>query len=217
MNQDPTATTTKDSTSNGTNLTTHGTLASATGKIGNAVSFDGSTGYMTSGVTINSATFTTSAWVSITDLLNSNRYIYFEDGADGRNMGFYLSNGTFWVFNHPLTGTAAIANTLYKLDYVYTGGQGTLYVNGTAGSATTYTPDAGGNLCIGCYANSASYTWKGIIDDFRYSNTNRSADWIKTEYNNQNSPSTFYTMGAETANGGGGTTVHTLSSLGAGN
>tara|TARA_B100000809_G_C14947883_1_gene462801 strand:- start:36 stop:836 length:801 start_codon:yes stop_codon:yes gene_type:complete len=37
----------------------------------------------------------------------------------------------------------------------------------------------------------------GIIDEIRISNTNRSANWISTEYNNQNSPATFYTVSSE--------------------
>jgi hypothetical protein len=36
----------------------------------------------------------------------------------------------------------------------------------------------------------------GILDEVRISNSRRSANWIITEYNNQNSPSTFYTVGA---------------------
>jgi hypothetical protein len=37
----------------------------------------------------------------------------------------------------------------------------------------------------------------GIIDEMRVSNVIRSADWIATEYNNQSSPSTFYSISAE--------------------
>ena len=36
----------------------------------------------------------------------------------------------------------------------------------------------------------------GGLDEGRMSNIVRSADWIKTEYNNQSSPSTFYSYGA---------------------
>lgn len=36
--------------------------------------------------------------------------------------------------------------------------------------------------------------WNGQIDETRMSIAARSADWIATEYNNQNSPSTFYTI-----------------------
>ena len=38
----------------------------------------------------------------------------------------------------------------------------------------------------------SSYT-----DEFRWSNTVRSADWIATEYNNQNSPSTSLNVGQQ--------------------
>ena len=37
----------------------------------------------------------------------------------------------------------------------------------------------------------------GIIDEIRVSNVARNANWIKTCYNNQNSPSNFITVGDE--------------------
>jgi hypothetical protein len=39
--------------------------------------------------------------------------------------------------------------------------------------------------------------FKGLIDELRISTTTLSASWIATEYNNQNSPSTFYSLGSE--------------------
>jgi RHS repeat-associated protein len=41
--------------------------------------------------------------------------------------------------------------------------------------------------------------FNGTIDEVRTSKIARSADWIKTEYNNQNSPSTFYTVSSATS------------------
>lgn len=41
--------------------------------------------------------------------------------------------------------------------------------------------------------------WDGLIDEVRVSNIARSENWIKTCYNNQGSPSTFYSMGIEQA------------------
>jgi hypothetical protein len=38
---------------------------------------------------------------------------------------------------------------------------------------------------------------KGLLDEVRISNLARSTNWIHTEYANQNSPATFYTVGAE--------------------
>lgn len=42
-----------------------------------------------------------------------------------------------------------------------------------------------------------SRVFKGIIDEFRFSDVARGADWVKTEYNNQNDPSAFYSVADE--------------------
>jgi len=42
-----------------------------------------------------------------------------------------------------------------------------------------------------------AFYFNGDLDELRISSTNRSAAWITTEYNNQNSPGTFITMGSE--------------------
>ena len=47
-------------------------------------------------------------------------------------------------------------------------------------------------------ARTSNQYFNGSLDEIRYSNSVRSADWVKTEYNSQSSPSTFYTMGVET-------------------
>ena len=78
-----------------------------------------------------------------------------------------------------------------------------IYVDGKQNSSTSvggyqsYT----GYWRMGSYAQ---YSWPaannygyftGTIDEVRVSSTIRNADWILTEYNNQSSPSTFYTLG----------------------
>ena len=52
------------------------------------------------------------------------------------------------------------------------------------------------NLRIGIPGANQRY-FDGIIDEVRISNIARSADWIKTSYNNQDSPATFYNVGNE--------------------
>lgn len=58
-------------------------------------------------------------------------------------------------------------------------------------------------------ANTANWLWggnpdrltrqfEGIFDEIRVSDVRRSTGWIQTEYNNQNSPYTFYDIGVET-------------------
>ncbi|MHA2393739.1 MAG: DUF2341 domain-containing protein, partial [Promethearchaeota archaeon] len=44
---------------------------------------------------------------------------------------------------------------------------------------------------------STSYTFDGKLDEVRISNVAKSADWIKTEYNNQFNPSSFCNIGSE--------------------
>ena len=42
--------------------------------------------------------------------------------------------------------------------------------------------------------------WNGSIDEVRALDTTLSADWIKTEYNNQSSPGTFYSVSGGSTN-----------------
>jgi gliding motility-associated-like protein len=52
------------------------------------------------------------------------------------------------------------------------------------------------NLTIGREPWTGSYYWNGRIDELRISDEVRSSGWLRTEYNNQSSPSTFYTVDA---------------------
>lgn len=62
-------------------------------------------------------------------------------------------------------------------------------------SSSTAPTSAGGNFLIGKYAD-VRYI-NAVVDEVRYSSIRRLPDWITTEYNNQNSPSTFLTLGSE--------------------
>ena len=50
----------------------------------------------------------------------------------------------------------------------------------------------------------------GTIDEFRIAKTTRGSTWCSTEYNNQSSPSTFYTIAAEEAQPAGGATANAI-------
>jgi hypothetical protein len=64
-------------------------------------------------------------------------------------------------------------------------------VTGAAGLSST-------NVNIGRYPGGASQYWTGFLDEVRFSNVVRGDPWILAQYNNQFSPSTFYTVGSET-------------------
>ena len=77
-----------------------------------------------------------------------------------------------------------------------------IYVDGVARGTTTYTQTIHYqntlNTMIGKHgAGQTYYDFNGVIDEVRASNSVRTAQWIATEYANQNSPGTFYTVGNE--------------------
>ena len=80
---------------------------------------------------------------------------------------------------------------------------------------TTATPVNTSDLKIG--KGGARYM-SGNIDEVKISSTVRSADWAKTEYNNQSNPATFYSIATEenvaspASNGGSAVTVYTATS-----
>jgi len=70
---------------------------------------------------------------------------------------------------------------------------GALNVSGTSASSATTTTN---NLSIGQYGG-GGFFYHGLIDELQISNTVRSAGWIGTEYNNQSSPPSFLSEGAQ--------------------
>lgn len=88
-------------------------------------------------------------------------------------------------------------NTWTLITCTYDGSKMTQYINGinnaTESSAGRIFDD---KAWIGI-GRGTSYAWNGIIDEARLSSVAKSADWIKTEYNNQSSPEAFYTIGSE--------------------
>lgn len=78
-----------------------------------------------------------------------------------------------------------------------------IYVNGSTQTLTTDTNTTGtviGQTLPVKFGNrdDLGRPWLGSLDELRLSNNLRSRDWIKTEYNNQSSPSTFFSYGTET-------------------
>jgi hypothetical protein len=103
-------------------------------------------------------------------------------------------------------------NTWYHAVMVFDGSQSgnsnrlKVYLNGTplvlsfTGTVPATTESPAGNTRSGAILYSAQTRYfKGIIDNLAISSVARSADWIKTEYNNQSSPNTFYIISSEAA------------------
>jgi len=89
-------------------------------------------------------------------------------------------------------------NKWYYMVCTFDGSTVNLYKNaGTPVSRESNVPDwPSENLVIGDRL-AGGRQFHGIVDEVRLSNTARSTGWIKTSYNNQNDPSSFYSVGIE--------------------
>src|SRR5207245_1569095 len=63
----------------------------------------------------------------------------------------------------------------------------------TMSTGTFSAPSTSGNIG----SRGGSFFFKGIMYEVRVSNAVRSAGWVTTEYNNQNSPATFFSVSGE--------------------
>ncbi len=226
-----------DSTSNGNSsdevvIDGTGSNASATGKIGNAVQFDGSNDRIRvddeSSLDI-AGSFTISAWINA-DSLPANlriRSVVAKTGsitsdAAGTQANYALAlnqglsgSGHWWISSFENT-----SHTDYEVTNSFTSSTATWYhmvaaFNDSANTYTLYrngsqvnqdtetgTPAANNKnlyIAVDNTAELSAYSeyFDGIIDEVRISNTERTAGWVGTEYNNQNTPSSFYSIGTE--------------------
>ncbi|MDO8635350.1 MAG: LamG-like jellyroll fold domain-containing protein, partial [Dehalococcoidia bacterium] len=110
--------------------------------------------------------------------------------------------------NQAQSTTTSWSTSFYSVTATKSSTTLTLYVDGAQQASTTVSSTVETNalnLLIGKVFGSRGTgvgegLFKGIIDESRISNTARSSQWITTEYNNQNSPSTFYSLGPEVGN-----------------
>ncbi len=108
------------------------------------------------------------------------------------------------------TSTSWSASTWYHIAARYDGSSVTISVNATqqASTSTTITlADLSFEVLIGkAYGSrradgsaTGGELFNGLMDEARISSVARSADWIQTDYNNQNSPATFVIEGTPEA------------------
>jgi Concanavalin A-like lectin/glucanases superfamily/Domain of unknown function (DUF2341) len=196
-----------DSTSNGNNGTNHSATAGI-GQVGGAVSFNNSnTQYVDLGTPASlqfTAGLTLELWMNMTATLPNarpfsaltstalNGYEFFLNGATSTLEFQIASSNVAKVLDSSESRTP---NVYYKYVGTFDGTTQRLYNAGLAHnsqSAALGVSSAGIN--IGRWAATASQWYQGRIDELRISTIARSADWIITEFNNEQSPSTFYTI-----------------------
>ncbi|UCG00869.1 MAG: DUF2341 domain-containing protein [Candidatus Heimdallarchaeota archaeon] len=207
----------RDSTKNDHDGTPYSTNYIEMGKIGGMREFTGDTGSRidtsnSDNIFDNSTTFSFSLWI----YPNYTSDLEWEQQSGGRVFYAYSMRLTrLWRQSFMSSGTGRFqpdikwsdSTTSYSnvqiyrqswnlIHYSYDGEYLRTYVNGNPmGSA--YKPN--GSLVvvsepfvIGDAYSSQSF--KGYLDEFRVAHTFRSADWILTEFNNQNNPDNFITV-----------------------
>ena len=184
----------KDSTANANHGTPSGSMTSADlvdGEIGKCIDFDGTDDCIDlSGITTgdnNTISFLIKFSVNGPDT-----YIF--DAETGRILiGLHSSQNT--ISYHDGTdwhdSSLVVADSVWHNVTIVTKSDGSLqiYVDNNAVYNTSITANiVGGSAVIlgSRYTKSADYFVDGLIDEFRISNTDRSADWIKaSRYSNQ--------------------------------
>ncbi|WOV93323.1 MAG: DUF2341 domain-containing protein [Candidatus Nitrosoabyssus spongiisocia] len=161
------------------------------------------------GSLFNNTDFTISAWANIDVLRNWARIVDFGKGQDDNNILIAAHRTNPDLRYDMRQGTSSDGVT--ASDILQTGqwayftvvhessGTATIYKNGTSITSdavhTSLNESRASNYIGRSNWGTDSY-FDGKFDEFRLSSTARSADWIATEYANQNSPSTFFTISA---------------------
>ncbi len=199
-----------DSTSNGNNGTNNGATAT-TGKIDGGASFNGTNNYISvpnSSSLQPSGDFTITAWINPTRTGNWQGVVFKSYTTSVYRFAFALSDvdSTHYrlaAYSSSYSWQYANASNTYgsmvHIAFVYNASTGRIafYTNATSQGSGGYSITAE-SQSMGFGQWVGSYWFKGILDEIHISSGQRSINWIMTEYNNQGSPATFYTVGSET-------------------
>lgn len=203
----PTTLSVGDSIASADNGTNYG-LTATTGMLGGAANCNGSS-YLhasDSGLPSGNSPRTISLWFS--DAVSDSRTLVmagYGTGSQDEANGLAVGNSSIVAFGWGddfIVGQGFSVNTWYHLVGTFDGNAAMLYFNGQllATSSRSWNTQLGGGYEIGRNFGFTSDYYNGLVDEVRIANVARSAGWITAEYNNQSSPSTFYSVGAEQAN-----------------
>jgi hypothetical protein len=171
----------------------------SSGKILGGAAFAGGQGYyIGADASLSPSVFTISAWVYIG--ASATQAILGSTGNGGIewriDAGTYTQSLLKEGVANVATSTGTISATTWKHVAVTYSGTGVciFYMDGVAaGTSTNLQTFTALGKYLGASHNVEDLSNGSKLDEVHFSNVVRTADWIKTEYNNSNSPSTFYT------------------------
>jgi hypothetical protein len=195
-----------DKSGNGNNGTIHGSPQITTGKVGDALYFDGVSDYMriSHHSSIDNAfvnTFTITSWIKIRGNTGENAQMILgkRSGSDGLCFGRQNSNGYLYIYKDGSgqfhTGSAVpvgewihVAAAFNDTDNSYSMYY-SMYVNGDLWNSGTYDMDIGSNsvdLAIGRQSGISSlYYFNGTIDEVRIYNRALTSEEVLEYYNQE--------------------------------
>jgi len=217
-----------DSTSNDNKGTSNGSMVSGNsgvGKLGNALTFDGTNDSISMGDPSNgsldvgaSEDFTLQGWVKTTHTTSGIQILAkgASGGATGDGYKIYLNAPTSGRIGYRLDGAlggavestpgnsySGVNNGSWRFVTVTfdRDGSSVIYIDGI--SRVTTSISSVGNESLANANNfyigriDGGQYWNGSLDEIKVVNTLRNSDWISTEYNNQNNPAAFATFGTQ--------------------
>jgi hypothetical protein len=199
--------------STGLNMATNTANTNAkttTGQIGGALSFTQTNDEVNAGansIPTGAAPRTLSVWMKTTS--NQNIGVVGYGGHDltpFHSYDLFLIGGKVALADMDATSindTVSIADGSYHyLVGAYDGATSYLYVDGVLkGTRTVAEATTNFGIRIGNQTWNNNNPFNGMLDEVRLSISQRSGDWIATEYNNQRWPAAFVTLGGETGSG----------------
>ena len=186
-----------DATSNDNDLTQSGGVTfSATGRIGSAITLDGTDDKLTKTSMAGfdgTSSMTYMAWVKLSsgysgypEITSLGTVVKFYVDGDTNKSRYTPNNGA----NAPLATAAITLDTWQHVTLVATdAGDVTFYMNGSANGTTASVPvpEAQTSITVG----KISYGWYGTLDEIVVAKTARTASWVTAYYNNTKEESTF--------------------------
>ena len=203
-----------DSTSNQNNGTdTSVTYGASYAKLngGQGANFNGTSSKITRTYANIGTTISVDTWFNLASLTTTEAYISFMStlfqAASGATPLYYYPD-TSGGSNGPSTSPTVNLSTFYHWAITITGTTQNFYFNGaqqgTANTTATNSVNTVNNSTETIGAWGSGRYWSGSLDELRISSVTRALSWYSTQYNNQNSPSTFYTVGTVLKNVSGG-------------
>jgi hypothetical protein len=196
------------------------TTSIGTGRVGDGLTFGAGTGESnvssTFGLGITNVTM--ECWANITSLSQKGAFIKIGGTSPNQGYGIGVGNGTFetpgssflvllegrrWITAGTFTtGWHHFANVINASGFSTAFIDGLQVYNETSGTlplapSSSITKFGGYTGSAGAATENRHFT--GTLDEIRISPTVRSNDWLRTGFNNQNSPSTFYSVSVEAA------------------